>query len=109
MRVERSDKKSREYVLFAAPSGRAATEEVRELWHAERLPPGGAAGLQEELIKRKLRTKEELAARHERKAAARRRAQELASQPKKARTGQIRTWANTHLGDAAELDALTRK
>ena len=107
VKVERTDKKDRDFVLFAAPAGRPASEEVRALWRAERVPQGPA--LHEALLKNNLRTEAELKARAERKAAARKRAQELAAQPKRARGGQVRTWANTHLGDAAQLEELTSR
>lgn len=107
VRVDKSDKKAREFVLFAAPAGRPASEEVRELWKAERVPEG--AGLRDEMIKRKLVTKEEFAKREERKNELRRKAREASAQPKKQRVGQIRKWANTHLGDADELEALSTK
>ena len=106
-RMDPSDKRSRDFVLVAMPPGVRATEEVCELWREQRVPAGPA--LQEELVKRGLRTAEQMEQRKQRKAAARRRAQELADQPKKQRTGQIRTWKNTHLGNAEELDAIFRR
>jgi hypothetical protein len=111
VRVERTDKaKAADYVLFAAVAGRPATEEVRALWHAERLPPGDAKGLEEELIKRKLRTRDELEARAARKKAANEKARAaIESNKKNGNVGRIRTWANTHLGDAAQLEELTHR
>lgn len=113
VRVDRTDKaeKAREmdFVLFAAPRGAAATEEVKALWKDVRVPEGSK--LQDELIARKIRTREQMTKRQEARAAANRRQQEAAERlnPKKQRTGNIRTWANTHLGDAEELEQLFAK
>ena len=104
VRVDCTDKKSHDFALFAPLPGRPVSAEVRAMWKAETVPQGAA--LQEELIKRKLLTKEEVAERMERRAESRRRAKEAAEQPKKQRTGQIRTWANTHLGNTEELEEL---
>ena len=104
VRVDVSDKSKRDYVLFAAPPGRPVTEELRALWHDVRVPQGPA--LEEALLKNKLRTTAEIAARADRKAEANRRNKELADRPKQRRTGQIRKWANTHLGNAEELEGI---
>jgi len=108
-RVEPSDKKHSDFLLFAMPAGRPAIEEVRELWRRERVPQGPA--LQEELLKRNLRSKEELKRRKDRKAAEVKAAEELrkALEGKKDRTGAIRTWKNTHLGTADELGAIFKR
>ena len=63
-RVEPSDKRHTDFLLFAMPPGRPAIEEVRALWRQERVPQG--TQLQEELLKRNLRSKDELAKRKER-------------------------------------------
>ena len=109
VRVLRTDKAKNmnDHVLFAHPPGAPVIEEVKNMWNAERVPQGSA--LQEALVKHKLRTKEEMAQRAERKTEAQRRAQEAAAQPKKARVGQVRKWANTHLGDAEKLEELTTR
>ena len=80
---------------------------MRALWREQRLPE--KKELQQQLVARKLRTQEEVAAQQERKAAARQRAAEAAAGPKKARTGQIRTWTNTHLGNAEELEGMFQR
>jgi len=105
VRIELSDKKARDFALFGAPAGRQATEEVRKLWHEERVPPGPA--LQEQLVARKIRTAADIELRKERKTALRRRQQEAEAQPNKRRTGHVQKWANTHLGDSAMLGQLT--
>lgn len=105
VRVELSDKKARDFALFGAPAGRQAIEEVRKLWHEERVPPGPA--LQDQLVARKLRTTADIELRKERKAALRRRQQEAEAQPNKRRTGRVTKWANTHLGDSEMLGELT--
>jgi hypothetical protein len=46
-RVEPSDKRHTDFLLFATPPGRPAIEEVRALWRQERVPQG--TQLQEEL------------------------------------------------------------
>jgi hypothetical protein len=46
-RVEPSDKRHTDFLLFAMPPGRPAIEEVRALWRQERVPQG--TQLQEEL------------------------------------------------------------
>lgn len=99
-----SVRRSADFALFAAVPGRAATDEVRAMWRAQRLPE--KKELQQQLVARKLRTAEEMAARQERKAAARQRAAEAANGPKRARTGSIRTWTNTHLGNTEELEGM---
>lgn len=99
------NKRAREFVLFAAPEGAPLPEEVREMWRAERVPAGPA--LQEAVLDRKLRTKQEIEERGEHRAEERRKAQELAAQPKQNKGKRIRKWNNTHLGDADELEALT--
>ncbi len=108
-RIEPSDKKHTDFLLLAMPPGRPAIEEVRALWRQERVPQGPS--LQEELLKRKLRTKEELAKRKERKAAELKAAAALrdAEKGKKERHGTIRTWKNTHLGNADELGEIFKR
>ena len=90
------------------PPGRPAIEEVRALWRQERVPQG--TQLQEELLKRNLRSKDELAKRKERKAAELKAAKERADaeKGKKDRTGSIRTWKNTPLGTSDELSEMFR-
>ena len=109
VKVELTDKKSRDFVLFAAPAGRAASEEVRALWKAVDVPNGPA--LHEQLLARKLRTKEMMEEREERKKEKQRIAQEQreAAKEKRSRGGHVRKWANTHLGDAEELEELTMR
>ena len=104
VRVDVNDKKARDFVLFAAPPGRPVTEELRALWRNTPVPRGGE--LQNYLIQHKLRTQEDIDARATRKAERRRKAKEAKDESKKPRTGHIRTWANTHLGDANKLEAL---
>ena len=96
-------------VVVTVVCGAAATEEVKALWKDVRVPEGSK--LQDELIARKIRTREQMTKRQEARAAANRRQQEAAERlnPKKQRTGNIRTWANTHLGDAEELEQLFAK
>ena len=108
-RVEPSDKRHTDFLLFAMPPGRPAIEEVRALWRQERVPQG--TQLQEELLKRNLRSKDELAKRKERKAAELKAAKERADaeKGKKDRTGSIRTWKNTHLGTSDELSEMFRR
>ena len=107
VRVSRTEKRARDFVLFAPPAGRPLPEEIRELWHAEHLPQGPA--LQEAVVARKLRSAEEIAEREEQRAGARKRAKDLAAAPKQARVGRIRKWNNTHLGDAEQLEELTKR
>ena len=63
-RVEPSDKRHTDFLLFAMPPGRPAIEEVRAFWaagaHAAGDPATGGA------VKRNLRSKDELAKRKER-------------------------------------------
>jgi len=106
-RVEHSDKKHSEFVLFAMPPGLPAIEEVRELWRRERVPQGPA--LQDDLLKRKLLTKEQLDKRKKRKEAERKAAAEASKSAKRDRTGTIRTWKNTHLGNADELGEIFKR
>lgn len=103
VQVFHTDKKSnqavRDAVLFANPHGRAATEEVRNLWRDVKVPSGSA--LQDALLARKLRTQQELDARKERIAARKRKQQELKEANGKKRKTQVRniSAANDHLDD----------
>jgi len=102
VRIPVNDPNKRELstVLFAMPAGRPVTQEVRELWKAERVPAGPA--LQDELKKRRLRTEEELNARAERKAELQRKAKEAKEAEKKnRRTGRVNqvSSANAHLSE----------
>ena len=108
-RVEPSDKRHTDFLLFAMPPGRPSIEEVRALWRKERVPQG--TQLQEELLKRNLRSKDELAKRKERKAAELKAAKERADaeKGKKDRTGSIRNWKNTPLGTPDELSEMFRR
>ena len=103
VRIFDSDKKTRDFVLFANPPGRAATEELRSLWREEKVP----LELNKELLSRKLRTQEEFDARMERVAERRKREGEINDGNKKRRTGQVRkvSETNAHLSyaDAARL------
>ena len=102
-RVDVSDKRNRDFLLFAMPAGRPATEEVRQLWQGEKVPAGKA--LQEELVKRGLVRPEELERRQARRADARKWQKDAEQRAKKSRTGQVRNWKNDHLGTSAELEA----
>lgn len=102
VRVDKSEKfnqkgEQMDYVLFAAPKGLPATEEVKAMWRDVHVPEGKK--LQDELVHRGVRTQAQLDKRLELKAAANQRAKEAEDRlnPKKQRTGQVRTWANTHL------------
>jgi hypothetical protein len=97
VRVFVTHKKTRDFALFANPPGRAATEEMCNLWREEKIP----LELEKELLSRKLRTQEEFDARRERVAARRKREEELNDGNKKRRTGQIRkiSETNAHLND----------
>jgi hypothetical protein len=110
-RVEPSDKRHTDFLLFAMPPGRPAIEEVRALWRQERVPQG--TQLQEEL------SSEICAARTSSPSARSVQVAELkaakeradAEKGKKDRTGSIRTWKNTPLGPGhvrrAERDVQT--
>ena len=108
-RVEPSDKRHTDFLLFAMPPGRPAIEEVRALWRQERVPQG--TQLQEEL------SSEICAARTSSPSARSVQVAELkaakeradAEKGKKDRTGSIRTWKNTHLGTSDELSEMFRR
>lgn len=105
VRVSLSDqKKSRDYVLFGAAPGRPASAEVRTMWSNERVPKDDAE-LEKYLLKHNLRTSEQILQRKKRIADANARKAELDALPKKRAGGQIRKWANTHLGDIDYLEA----
>ena len=102
-RVEPTDKRHSDFVLCAMPPGCAASDEVRELWHAVRVPSSYKA-LHDELVKRKLRTSEDLQRRKSRKAAQLKEIEELRRKEleakKKSRSGQVRAARNTHMQEA---------
>ena len=75
----------------------------------EPLPVVDLSEPQEAVVARKLRSAEEIAEREEQRAGARKRAKDLAAAPKQARVGRIRKWNNTHLGDAEQLEELTKR
>lgn len=105
VRVPWTDRKSSDFVLFAAPPGVAANAEVRALWRdGEKVPSGEE--LPKELVRRKLRSEDELMQRARRKKDANDLAKALADQPKKQRTGNVRKWQNKHLGNQEELNKM---
>ncbi len=95
VRVEMGERPQRDFVLMACPPGAPAMEEVRKLWHAERVPQKDS--LQQECLRRRLRTQAEYDARAARRAESKRRAAEAAAAAKVAnsRTGVIRKQVNT--------------
>ena len=83
VRVELGEKPQRDYVLFACPPGIPVTDEVRQLWQAEQVPQKEL--LQQECIRRGLRTQAEYDARTARRVEARRKAEEAAAAAKASR------------------------
>lgn len=92
--LERPDMKKQ--VLYAPPPGDQASEAMRTMWHAVDVPK--ADELQQLLLKRKVRSADDLAERKKRKAAEQKARNEAAARPKK-RAATYRVVTNHHLLD----------
>lgn len=90
--VERADNKKQ--VLYSPVPGERASDAMRELWHKVDVPKGG--DLEQLLLKRKVRTADELQVRKQRKVAAAKKRQEELARPKK-RATTFRKVTNSHL------------
>lgn len=95
VRVELGERPQRDYVLFAAPPGTSVSEEIKKLWHAEKVPKGEA--LQRECVANGLVLQSEYEARAKRKAERHVREKERKEAEKRARsrTGMVRKQVNT--------------
>lgn len=91
-RIEVSDKRNRDFVLVAMPRGRGVSEEVRKLWREEEVPDKDK--LEQDLLKYKLRSKDDFDKRKRRREEVDRRLKEERDQPKQARQGKVLKYHN---------------